>query len=87
MYTMKILNGNKCFIKFDIDFKNNNIKIIEKNNDLLLNAIFHGDFSYKRVISFIKSRIKNDVPNHDLVNIINETELKLFDDSIKMIIC
>lgn len=86
MYTMKIFNGDMCFVKFNIDFKNKTIDIIEKYQDTLLDAMFHDDFSYNRMLSFIKSRMKNDINDRNLIDTINITELKLFDDKIKMTI-
>lgn len=86
MNTIKIYNGSKIFLKANIDFEYKKISNVENNDDLLLNSIFFNDFSFSRVLSFIKSRLKNfdNSDSKSIIAQINETHCKLFDDNISI---
>ena len=76
MNRIKIYNGNKIFLKANINFESKEITNIESNHDPLLSSIFFNDFSFSRILSFIKSRLN--------ISQVNETNCKLFDDNISI---
>lgn len=84
MYTLDIFEDKNLFLKVKIDFIKKETTIIERNKNILLNSIFDNDFSYERIISFLKFRIKNFDRNNIeyLIDYIKENECKLFDDNI-----
>lgn len=86
MNRIKIYNGNKIFLKANINFESKEITNIESNHDPLLSSIFFNDFSFSRILSFIKSRLKNfdDKNSKLIISQVNETNCKLFDDNISI---
>lgn len=67
-------------------FQSKEVSIIEKRNDRLFDAIFYKDFTYSRVISFLKSRTNKNTEISELIERIKETKLKSFDDDISVIL-
>lgn len=81
---IKILNSENIFAKIKINEKEKETEVIELNeNDKFLNSIFSGDYSYNRVMNFIKSRNSN---KNGSISEMLKNDSRSFNDNISIII-
>lgn len=91
-YSIKIYNEKRLYLEGiyleDVLFPENEMSLIRKNEDRLLDTIFDGDFSAARVMEFLKTRVKPDIRSCDpqVIYELMRTGGKMYDDDISVVI-
>lgn len=69
-YKLKIYNEDNLYL--DCIYKNHRMDAAKINDDNLLDTIFSDDFSFERILEFLKTRIHPDIHSDNIVSLFNE---------------
>lgn len=89
-YRIKIYNGKKLYLEGEyvenILFSENEMLLIGKKDDRLLDTVFDGDFSAARIMEFLKTRVRPECRSDDsrVLNELMRTGGKKYDDDISI---
>ncbi len=92
IYNIKIYKGKKLYLEAkyieNLLFSESEIRLINKNEDRLLDTIFDGDFSTARIMEFLKTRVRPDIRSNDstVLRELMRTGGKMYDDDISVVI-
>lgn len=91
-YGIKIYNDQRLYLEGiyfeDILSPGNEMWLIGKNEDRLLDTIFDGDFSAARVMEFLKTRVRPEIRAGDswVMNELMRTGGKMYNDHISVVV-
>ena len=92
LYNIKIYNGRKLYLEAKyIEYvlsPDNEMWLISKSEDRLLDTIFDGEFSTERIMEFLKTRVRPDIRSNDstVLRELMRTGGKMYDDDISIVI-
>ena len=92
IYSITIYNGKKLYLEGkyteNVSSPKDRLRLINKNEDRLLDTIFDGNFSTSRIMEFLKTRVGPDARSDDLAVLreLMRTGGKMYDDDIRIVI-